>query len=75
MSKRHRQRSGHLKNTRGYNVIQNHKCEHCDKAAVCKIADIIAKFSEDVKNPLGVDITMNRCLNYQAEDGDEEDDE
>lgn len=55
-------------------MIQNHKCEHCDKAAVCKIADIIAKFSEDAKNPLGVDITMNRCLNYQAEDGDEEDD-
>lgn len=56
-------------------MINNYKCEHCDKSAVCKIADIIAKFSEEAKNPLGVDITIERCLNYQSEDGEDEEDE
>jgi hypothetical protein len=55
-------------------MINNHKCLNCDKAAVCKIEDIIAKFSEEAKNPLGVDITMDKCLNYQP-DEDAEDDE
>lgn len=56
-------------------MIKNHLCENCDKAAVCKIADIIAKFSDEAKNPLGVDITMDRCLNYQSEDDVDEEDE
>ena len=54
-------------------MINNHKCLNCDKAAVCKIADIIAKFSEEVKNPLGVDITMDKCLNYWPDEDDEDD--
>lgn len=49
-------------------MIRNYMCEHCDKAAVCKIADIIAKFSEDTRTPLGVDIAIERCVNYQSDD-------
>lgn len=56
-------------------MINNYKCEHCDKAAVCKIADIIAKFSEDAKKPMGVDITMERCINYEPDDPEEDDSE
>ena len=37
-------------------MINNYMCEQCDKAAVCKIMDILAKFSDDAKKPLGVDI-------------------
>lgn len=55
-------------------MIRNWKCEHCSKESVCKIADIIAKFSEDAKKPLGVDIEMERCINYEPDDPDEEED-
>lgn len=45
-------------------MINNHICIGCDKYEVCKIADIIAKFSDDAKKPLGVDITIDNCANY-----------
>ena len=45
-------------------MINNYMCEQCDKAAVCKIMDILAKFSDDAKKPLGVDISMDSCLNF-----------
>lgn len=49
-------------------MIRNYMCEKCDKSAVCKIADIIAKFEDDTKKPLNVDIEMLRCLNYVGDD-------
>lgn len=39
-------------------------CTFIDNSKVCKIADIIAKFSDDAKKPLGVDITIDSCANY-----------
>lgn len=49
-------------------MINNHICVGCDKYEVCKIADIIAKFSDDAKKPLGVDITINSCENFSSVD-------
>jgi hypothetical protein len=46
-------------------MIQNFICETCDKENVCKLRDILFKFHEDAKHNLGIDITMNKCLNYK----------
>jgi len=54
-------------------MINNYLCEKCDHREVCKIMDIISKFHEDAKKPLGVNITMDRCDNYELEsDSDNE---
>ena len=55
-------------------MITNFMCEHCDKVSVCKIYDILRKFDEYAKVPLGVDITINQCSNFD-EDSEDEDDE
>lgn len=54
------------------NMIDNNLCLMCEKYNVekynvCKIVDILQKFSEDAKKPLGVDIDIQRCSNF-AED-------
>jgi len=49
-------------------MINNNICETCDKVAVCKIYDLLYKFSDEAKKPLGVNITIDRCLNYEYED-------
>jgi hypothetical protein len=51
-------------------MINNYLCEKCGHAEVCKIMDILAKFHEDAKKPLGVNITMDQCSNYES-DSDE----
>ena len=48
-------------------MISNYLCEHCGHAEVCKIMDILAKFSDDAKKQLGVNITMDKCYNYEPE--------
>lgn len=48
-------------------MITNFICENCDKSAVCKVLDILSKFKDTVKNPLGVDITIDDCDNYCAD--------
>lgn len=48
-------------------MIKNNMCEECTKSTVCKIKDILDKFSEDSKKDLGVDITMDAC-NYASMD-------
>jgi hypothetical protein len=45
-------------------VINNYICADCNKREVCKIKDILAKFSDDAKNDLGVTLTICECLNY-----------
>ena len=49
-------------------MINNYMCEKCDKAAVCKIMDVLAKFADDAKKPLGVDISMESCLNFEPDE-------
>lgn len=48
-------------------MISNNMCEKCDKAAVCKIADILFKFSDEAKKQLGVDISMDSCINFEPD--------
>jgi len=50
-------------------MIKNFLCEKCSKYEVCKIADLLAKFHEDSKRPLGLNITIDRCLNYELDEG------
>ena len=54
-------------------MISNYLCEKCGHAEVCKIMDILAKFDEDAKKPLGVNITMDRCDNYEKNPDVEDD--
>ena len=49
-------------------MITNNLCPTCDKSAVCKIYDILAKFDSEAKKPLGVDLTIDSCLNFEADD-------
>ena len=53
-------------------MITNFFCETCDKNAVCKVTDILCKFHEDSKKPLGVNITIDQCANYTEDSADEE---
>lgn len=45
-------------------MIFNHICVNCQSAGVCKIADILNKFDEEAKRPLGVDIAMESCEHF-----------
>lgn len=54
-------------------MINSFLCIKCDKQAVCKIYDILAKFDEDAKKSLGVDITMDSCANFEANEVNGED--
>lgn len=53
-------------------MINNNLCVKCDKAAVYKIFDILAKFDEEAKKPLGVDLTINSCLNFEDDTAENE---
>jgi hypothetical protein len=53
-------------------MINNYLCEKCGHSEVCKIMDILAKFSKDSKKSLGVNITMDGCSNYDDIDGEDE---
>lgn len=54
-------------------MVNNFMCESCDKSAVCKVLDVLSKFTDDAKKkPLGVDITIDSCANFNP---DEEDDQ
>ena len=50
-------------------------CKKCCKAAVCKIYDILDKFDDSVKKPLGVEITMNTCSNSDIDENENTDGE
>ena len=52
-------------------MITNKMCENCQSWDVCKIADILYKFDIGAKKNLGVDITIDACLNFiPCEDDD-----
>lgn len=50
-------------------AINNCICDSCDHVLVCEnYKKKILVFSDDAKTQLGIDITMNSCINYkQAE--------
>ena len=52
-------------------MISNYLCEKCGHKEVCKVMDIISKFDEDAKKPLGVNITIDQCSNFEKESDSE----
>ncbi len=48
-------------------AVNNYMCTSCKSGFVCKISDIIAKFDEDAKKQLGVDITLDSCNFYECD--------
>lgn len=49
-------------------MISEYRCESCKSQAVCSVKTILDKFSMDAKKQLGVDITIDNCLNYIIDD-------
>lgn len=52
----------------GTNLIQNNLCKDCWHLLVCEKRKVMAKFDDDEKGYIGVDITMNRCRDFSAPD-------
>lgn len=46
-------------------MISNNICDQCSKSEVCRIKDILCKFDKDAKKQLGVDITIDDCINFE----------
>lgn len=47
-------------------MINNNICENCDHGMVCEISKKkLSVFSEEAKQNLGVDITIDKCINYK----------
>lgn len=47
-------------------AITNYICEQCNHYQVCgNIKKAIDRFSDEAKNNLGVDITVNSCSNFE----------
>lgn len=46
-------------------MLNNNLCASCDKAAVCRNVNILYKFDDSAKKPLGIDITIDDCKNYE----------
>lgn len=45
-------------------AVENNICLDCRKSTVCKIADKLHAFVDDVKTPLGVDIEIKKCKEF-----------
>lgn len=46
-------------------AINNCICENCDHSIVCEIyKKRISVFSDEARNPLGVDIRLENCTHY-----------
>ena len=46
-------------------MISNNLCASCTKGEVCRNKDILYKFHEDQKTQLGIDITIDDCVNFE----------
>lgn len=55
-------------------MIKNNLCRDCWHQFVCDKLKILAKFDDDQRGSIGIDITMDRCRDFAApdlEDADE----
>jgi hypothetical protein len=48
--------------------VKNNLCESCSHFHLCKYRDFIQKFSDDVKNPMGIDIQILSCSSYDKDE-------
>jgi hypothetical protein len=48
--------------------IKNNICESCVHNFLCKYKDFVQKFSEDSKEPMGIDIEILSCSSYDKDE-------
>lgn len=46
-------------------AIENNICLECNHEGLCKVQDKIVVFDKDAKKPLGVDIEIKECKNFE----------
>lgn len=46
-------------------MIKNNQCSTCLHCLICNKKNIIDKFDDDNKKFIGVDITMDKCRDYE----------
>lgn len=49
--------------------VNNNLCSTCEHEAFCSHKKTVDKFEDDVRHPLGIDITMCSCVYYEKEEG------
>ena len=49
-------------------MINNNLCETCEHAHLCIFSKFVEKFSDEVKHPMGIDITMEKCSSYEKDE-------
>ena len=49
-------------------MIKNNLCENCVHTSMCKYKDLVQKFSEDAKKPMGIDIEILQCSSYEKDE-------
>lgn len=49
-------------------MIRNYKCDECWHQFVCDKRKVLAKFDDEKKGFIGVDITMDKCRDFCAPD-------
>lgn len=55
-------------------MISNFICENCRHKSVCKNQNTLEKFDSNSKKYIGVDITIDSCINLEiAKDGENAD--
>lgn len=45
--------------------IVNYQCDNCNNLYICKWTDLLNKFSEDAKRPIGVTIEVKHCKEFK----------
>ncbi len=51
-----------------YLMIENYICLNCKKFTICKWVNVIDKFDEEKKNPVGVTIEIKNCVEFEEEE-------
>lgn len=46
-------------------MVTNNICESCIHGGLCKLEDKISVFDENKHKPLGIDITIDSCNNFE----------
>ena len=49
-------------------MINNNLCESCVHVHLCIFSKVVEKFSDEVKHPMGIDITMDKCSSYEKDE-------
>jgi hypothetical protein len=48
--------------------IKNNICENCIHKNLCKYKDFVQNFSEDAKEPMGINIEVLQCSSYEKDE-------